>query len=66
VIPRVEIEQRNEAAAVELLRFVPGVIVNQTSRPGGTASLFIRGGEANYNQILIDGAADNEFRIGGY
>ena len=66
VIPRVEIEQRNEAAAVELLRFVPGVIVNQTSRPGGTASLFIRGGEANYNLVLIDGAPVNEFRIGGY
>src|SRR5437899_1419307 len=29
VIPRAEIEQRNEASALDLLRFVPGVTMNQ-------------------------------------
>src|SRR5258705_410663 len=55
VIPRAEIEQRNEASAADLLRFVPGVVLNQTGRRGGAASLFIRGGEASYNLIMIDG-----------
>ena len=66
VIPRAEIEQRNEASALDLLRFVPGAIMNQTGQRGGLASLFLRGGEANYTLVLIDGVPANEFRIGGY
>ena len=66
VIPRAEIEQRNEASAADLLRFVPGVTLNQTGGRGGAASLFIRGGESNYNLVLIDGVPVNEFRLGGY
>src|SRR5439155_640979 len=66
VIPRAEIEQRNEASALDLLRFVPGVIMSQTGQRGGVAALFLRGGEANFNLVLIDGVPVNEFRIGGY
>src|SRR5204863_1189591 len=66
VIARAEIEQRNEASAVDLLRFVPGAIVNQTGQRGGVAALFLRGGEANFNLVLMDGVPVNEFRIGGY
>jgi outer membrane cobalamin receptor len=66
VIPRAEIEQRNEATAVELLRFVPGLIVNQNGGRGGTASLFIRGGDSKYNLILIDGVPINMFSQGGF
>jgi len=53
----------NKPDVLESLRLVPGVQVVQTGAPGGTASLFIRGGNANFNKVLIDGTVAND--IGG-
>jgi len=39
----------------EPLRFVPGVQIAQTGEAGGTSGLFIRGGNANSNKVLVDG-----------
>jgi vitamin B12 transporter len=47
----------------EGLRFVPGLQAVQTGQAGGTTSLFIRGGDANANKVLIDGIPVND--IGG-
>jgi vitamin B12 transporter len=44
----------------DALRTVPGLSVAQTGSYGGTASLFIRGGESKYAKILVDGVPVNE------
>jgi len=61
IIPREEIEQRNEPLAENLLRDVPGVAVSQTGPTGGIAGLYIRGGEPEYNLVEIDGVPVNTF-----
>ena len=48
---------------LETLRTVPGVQVAQSGARGGTASLFVRGGNANFNKVLIDGMPAND--VGG-
>jgi len=48
---------------LEDLRFVPGAQIVQNSQRGGTASLFIRGGESNFNKVMVDGIPVNQ--IGG-
>jgi iron complex outermembrane receptor protein/vitamin B12 transporter len=48
---------------LETLRTVPGLSVVQTGARGGTASVFTRGGESDWNKVLIDGAPAND--IGG-
>jgi iron complex outermembrane receptor protein/vitamin B12 transporter len=47
----------------ESLRRVPGLQVAQTGQAGGTAGLFIRGGNKNSNKVLIDGVSASD--IGG-
>lgn len=47
----------------ESLRAVPGLQVVQTGQRGGTTSLFVRGGESNFNKVLVDGIPVND--IGG-
>ena len=48
---------------LEALRLVPGAQMVQTGQRGGPASLFIRGGNSNFNKVLVDGIAAND--IGG-
>jgi len=48
---------------LEVLRLVPGSSLVQTGGRGGTTSVFIRGGNANFNKMLIDGIPAND--IGG-
>jgi vitamin B12 transporter len=57
------IESLNKLDVLENLRFVPGAQIVQTSQRGGTASLFIRGGESDFNKVLVDGIPVNA--IGG-
>lgn len=38
---------------------VPGLDIGATGREGGQTSLFSRGGESDYNQVLIDGVRVN-------
>jgi vitamin B12 transporter len=44
---------------VDALRMVPGLNVEATGRDGALASLFARGGESDYNLVLIDGVRVN-------
>lgn len=48
---------------LEALRLVPGADVVQTGGRGGTTSVFVRGGAANFSKVLIDGVPAND--IGG-
>jgi len=49
--------------AQDALRLVPGLQLTQVGQAGGTTSLFIRGGAANANKVLLDGIPAND--IGG-
>jgi vitamin B12 transporter len=42
------------------LRFVSGVSVADSGRGGGLSTLFVRGGESNYNKVILDGVPVNE------
>ncbi|MGE3958206.1 MAG: TonB-dependent receptor [Vicinamibacterales bacterium] len=55
-----EIQRRQTPAVSELLRTAPGAMVVQTGGPGGVTGLFVRGGESNYNTVLLDGIPLNE------
>ena len=63
IVPREEIAQRNEALAVDLLRYIPGLVIGQNGSPGGVADVFIRGGDYNFNLVQIDGVPVNS--VGG-
>ena len=49
----------NQSLIPEGLRVIPGISVAQTGGRGGLTSIFVRGGESDYNKVLIDGVAVN-------
>ena len=51
---------RGIATVGDALRQVPGATLAQTSGPGSQTSLFLRGGETDYVQVMIDGVTVNE------
>ena len=63
VVDSDEIDALNKLDALENLRLVAGAQVVQTSQRGGATSLFIRGGESDFNKVLVDGIPVND--IGG-
>ena len=44
---------------VDALRALPGVQIGQPGGPGGRSSLYLRGGEDNYTEVLLDGVPVN-------
>jgi vitamin B12 transporter len=48
------------AGANHVVRFLPGAVINTAGQRGGLASLFVRGGESNYNKVIVDGVTVNE------
>jgi vitamin B12 transporter len=63
VIDRGTLDDLGKPSLLEALRLVPGSQVVQAGGRGGVASLFVRGGAANFNKVLVDGVAVND--IGG-
>jgi outer membrane receptor protein involved in Fe transport len=61
IVPEQEIEERGAQGVYEVLRGVPGVEVNQSGRRGGVTGVFIRGGNSNYNLVMVDGIQVNQF-----
>jgi outer membrane cobalamin receptor len=55
-----DIQRRDVPLVADLLRSTPGVVVIRTGGPGAVTSLFVRGGESDYNKVLIDGIPVNE------
>jgi outer membrane cobalamin receptor len=55
-----DIQRRDVPIVADLLRSTPGVTVVRTGGPGAVTSLFVRGGESDYNKVLIDGVPVNE------
>jgi outer membrane cobalamin receptor len=60
VFDRQTIERRQTPLVADLLRQAPGVVVMHTGGYGTQTSLFVRGGESNYNKVLLDGIPLNE------
>jgi outer membrane cobalamin receptor len=59
VIQGEDLRRRPSRDVLQALREVPGVSVVQTGSRGGATSLFVRGGEADQNLVLIDGVQVN-------
>ncbi|HEY1658803.1 MAG TPA: TonB-dependent receptor [Candidatus Sulfotelmatobacter sp.] len=63
VIDEEQIQTLNKLDVLENLRLIPGAQIVQTSQRGGLTSLYIRGGNPDFNKILVDGIPVND--IGG-
>src|SRR5262245_2030540 len=63
VINRQALDDLGKSSLLEALRLVPGSQVVQTAGRGGATALFVRGGNSNFNKVLVDGIAVND--IGG-
>ena len=59
-----EIDDRGAQNVTDVLRAIPGVALDDTGRRGGVTGAFIRGGDSDYNLVMVDGIQLNEF--GGY
>ena len=55
VITSEDIQQKQERTLADVLQDVPGLNLVQTGGPGSTASIFMRGTNANHTKVLIDG-----------
>ncbi len=60
ILTRQQIEQRVATSLPDLLGTQPGFSLGRTGPEGGTASLFLDGGNSNYTKVLIDGIPANE------
>lgn len=63
VIDSRTLDALNKPDILEALRLVPGAQIVQVGQRGGTTSLFLRGGNANFTKVLVDGMPAND--IGG-
>src|ERR1700737_459101 len=59
IISREEIEARQSVAVTDALLFEPGIAIGRTGAEGGSASVFLNGGNSNFTKVLIDGAPIN-------
>src|SRR5687768_1245749 len=55
-----DIQALGASSLADVVRFVPGVAVEGAGREGATTALFSRGGESDYNLVLIDGVRANQ------
>ena len=55
-----DLARRDVIQLSDLLQTTPGAMVISTGGPGGVTSLFVRGGESDYNKVLLDGIPLNE------
>jgi outer membrane cobalamin receptor len=60
LLTRADIEALGSASLADVMQYVPGVHVTSAGREGAVASMFSRGGESDYNLVLIDGVRVNQ------
>jgi vitamin B12 transporter len=63
VTDQAALEALNALTVSDNLRDAPGLQVVQTGQRGGTTSVFVRGGDSDFNKVLIDGIPVND--VGG-
>jgi vitamin B12 transporter len=54
------LETMRPTSGADVLRFLPGAVVNTAGQRGGISSLFVRGGDSTYNKVIVDGVVINE------
>lgn len=59
VLQGTDLRERGLTRVVDALRDVPGLSVVQGGSPGAATSVFLRGGESDYVQVLVDGVQVN-------
>jgi outer membrane cobalamin receptor len=59
-LDREQLQVMNPVAADDAIRFLPGAVVNTSGQRGGLSSLFVRGGNSNYNKVIVDGVSVTE------
>jgi vitamin B12 transporter len=59
VITRQEMDERQSVGLADALAFAPGIAIGRTGPEGGTASVFLNGGNSNFTKVLVDGAPIN-------
>lgn len=60
VIGRKDLEILNKSVLTDVLRTIPGVLVNQQGGIGGNIDVSIRGSESNFVAVYIDGLQVND------
>lgn len=60
VITREEIDARLSATLPDALLYSPGISIGRTGPEGGSASIFLNGGNSSYTKVLVDGTPVNE------
>ncbi|MBN7796368.1 TonB-dependent receptor plug domain-containing protein [Parahaliea mediterranea] len=55
-----ELAQLNKRNLGDVLRTVPGLLVEEQGGPGGLTVVSVRGGEPNFTQVLLDGVPLND------
>jgi iron complex outermembrane receptor protein/vitamin B12 transporter len=63
VLDAATVESLGKPDVFEALRLMPGVSLVQSGARGGVTSVFVRGGNSNFNKVLVDGIPAND--IGG-
>jgi vitamin B12 transporter len=60
VFETADLERRQFPLVADVLLASPGVAIERTGAFGGVTSVYVRGGESNYNKVLLDGIPLNE------
>ena len=55
-----DLERLQKPLLADLLASTPGAMLIRNGGPGTVTSFFVRGGESNYNKVLLDGVPLNE------
>lgn len=69
VLDATQIQALNKTTVADLLRTLPGLLVETQGGPGGLTAVSIRGGESNFTLVMVDGVAVNDptnFRGGSF
>jgi outer membrane receptor protein involved in Fe transport len=64
VVSGQDVNDRAAQNVLDVLSGIPGIEVSQAGRHGGATGVYVRGGESDYNLVMVDGMELNEF--GGY
>lgn len=60
VLDSQQIQALNKTTVADLLKTLPGLLVEEQGGPGGMTAVSIRGGESNFTLVLVDGVAVND------
>jgi len=60
ILTRADFDARQSITLPDALLYVPGVAIGRTGPEGGSASVFLNGGNSNFTKVLVDGTPVNE------